>query len=373
MSRTILTANDKVPMLCGPAVRSSGNTGRKNSEFTLRKVWAEDLPRFRDSPPNFVEWGESVFDYLEKEKGTTNVGLVRLIYCLGDKGRQELLLSIFSFLRVSAWADFCSERTVTKQLAKRAIARAINDFRRAASAYRSLLAADPELGTDRRLGSSTKRHLSDLLENEASFLSGQLCIGRAASHRPKSKALSSICVEPTLNVPSLRSLQKASTKLSRAARSYRALLGLKVCIVMAKSADRIPCFQLAQALDNEAFDLENVLTRIDMAFNKKRIGKNDLRHLIWLQDFIEEFVSRWGRNMHPTASRTLNASDIADLLEAGKSSWGELCDSRMTSPESIDRALSRFRIRETNSRTCLLMRGLASTFCDRINPFAVSG
>jgi len=369
----VANSKDKAPILCDPLVWGGSNTEQMNSGFKLRKVWPEDLPHFRDAPPKFVRWGESVFDYLAKEKGITNVGLVKLIYCLGDKGRQELLLSIFSFLRVSAWTDFCSQRGVTKQLAKRAIAKAIKDLRCAASIYRGLLAASPELGTDRCLGSSTIRHLSDLLEDEVSFLIGQERIMRAAGPGSRTKSRSSICVIPDLNVPFSKFLLTASKKLLRAARSYRALLGLKVCVVIAKSADMTPCFQLAQALETEALELEQVLNRIDKAFNKKRLGKNDLRHLIWLQDFIEEFVSRWGRNMSPAASRMLSASDLADLLEAGKNSWGQLDESGITSPESIEHALSRFRLRKSNVHTCWIMRCLASNFCDHINPFEVCG
>jgi len=47
---------------------------------------------------------------------------------------------------------------------------------------------------------------------------------------------------------------------------------------------------LAEVLEREAFELREVLDRVDKAFYKKRCGKNDLRHLIWLQDFIEGFV-----------------------------------------------------------------------------------
>jgi hypothetical protein len=363
----------ELPIPGNPAVWSGGNKRRNNSEYRLRKVWSEDLPRFRDSRPKFAQWGESVFDYLEKEKGITNVGLIKLIYCLGDKGRQELLLSIFSFLRVSAWTDFCRERGVTKKLAKRTIARAIKDLRCAASTYRGLLASSPELGSDRCLGRSTKRHLSDLLENEVSFLIGQERIVRAAGNRPRPRSRTSISEVPNLNIPRSKLLLTASRKLLRAARSYRALVGLKICVVIAKSADRIPCFQVARALETEALELERALNQIDKAFNKKRIGKSDLRHLIWLQDFIKEFVSRWGRNMSPAASRTLSASDLADLIEAGKASWSQLEDSGITSPESIKLALTRFRLRKSNLRTCWMMRCRATNVCDLINPLAVFG
>ena len=343
-----------------------------NSEYKLRKVWPEDLPRLRDAPPEFVQWGKSVFDYLEKEKGTTNVGLVKLVHCLGDEGRRKLLLPIFSFLRGSAWTDFCRERSDTKQLAKRSISRAITDLRCAASTYRGLLASFPELGIDRCLGSNTKRHLSDFMENEASFLIGQERVTRAAGHRSRPKSRTSICVVPDLVVPSTK-LLTASRKLLRAARSYRALLALNVCVAMGKSVDSNACFQLADELEREAFESRQLLKRVDKAFYKKRGGKNDLRHLIWLQDFIEEFASRWGKNMTPTASRSLTASDLADLLEAGTRFWNQPADSVMTSPESIDRALSRFRKHKGNVHTCWTMRRLASNFCDHINPLATSG
>jgi hypothetical protein len=60
---------------------------------------------------SFVPWGETFFDYFQQHKAATNPRLMELVFCLGDDGRNELLLSIFNFLRPQLWKQFCRDST----------------------------------------------------------------------------------------------------------------------------------------------------------------------------------------------------------------------------------------------------------------------
>jgi len=112
-------------------------------------------------------------------------------------------------------------------------------------------------------------------------------------------------------------------------------------------------------------DLRGVLSRVNSAFYKKRMGtRANWGILVGLQDFVEEFGQRWIAYLPPNAAKRLNEKDVAALLEAGKNAWGMREDLTFTDPESIGRTLERFRQHSGNSRTCLTLRNRAREICD---------
>jgi hypothetical protein len=313
----------------------------------------------------FVAWGVRFFAYLVKEKNGTNPALLELIYWLGDDGRQELALSVFNFFRTDLWTEFCRDRRRAKQRVKRNLSRAITNLRRSAKSYRKVLASVPVLGTGRRLGGVAHLHLSDLLEREAAFLAVQARIASFAC-RKRCGTLDQEFSQAgqSAKQQSSTQLSGASRKLARAARSYRELLTLTSTIAVGHAFDLVAPAQLPAVLEAEAAELEGMLSRANLAFNKKRVGiKADLAILFRLQVFVEAFGLRWTDYLPPNAARNLSDSDIADLLEAGKNARGARGDSTIVDPESIGRALSRFRKRKSNSLTCVLWRRSAHNAC----------
>jgi hypothetical protein len=333
----------------------------RNSSTARIEVAVRREPKGRD----FVKWGELFFAYLVREKSGTNADLMELIYCFGDDGRQELAISIFNFLRPGVWKDFCQDRRVAKQNAKKKLTRARSDLRRARGAYNKLLGSMPEIGMCRRLGDDRRLHLSDLLEGEADFLTAQARIARAAERslcRVRHHASSQL--ERSSGGPNVALLSTASAKLTRAARSYRVLLTLTATATISKAYDSLMPSQLAPILELEEADLRGVSGRVGNAFNKKRLGKTDVAILVRLRYLVEIFGLRWARYLPQNTTRTLRESDIADLLEAGAVASGMPERSASIDAESIGRSLERFQQRRSNVRTCLLLRRSAEEICD---------
>jgi hypothetical protein len=315
---------------------------------------------------DFVKWGGRFFAYLVSDKNDTNAGLLELIYCLGDDGRQELALSIFNFLRSGVWKDFCQDRRVAKQRARKELTLARSDLSRARGAYSKLLDSMPEIGMCRRLGDNRRLHLSDLLEGEADFLAAQARIARAAGHstcRVRHQGLSQL--ERGSSGPNVALLSTASAKLTRAARSYRKLLTFHPTAAIGKAFDSFIPTQLPAVLESEEADLRGIMGRVD-AFNKKRLGTNaDLGILVRLQYLVERFGLHWAPYLPQNTTRILRESDIADLLEAGTVASGMPDCSASIDAESIGRSMERFQQRKSNSRSCLLLRRSAEEICDR--------
>jgi hypothetical protein len=320
---------------------------------------------------DFVKWGERFFAHFESEKGGTNADLMELIYWLGDDGRQELALSIFNFLRSGVWKDFCQDRRVAKQHARKELTLARSDLSRARGAYSKLLDSTPEIGMCRRLGDDQRLHLSDILEGEADFLAARARIARAAGRstcRVRHQGLSQL--ERSSSGPNVALLSTASAKLTRAARSYRRLLTLHPTVAIGKAFDSFIPTQLPAVLESEEDDLRGIMGRVD-AFNKKRLGTNaDLGILVRLQYLVEIFGLRWASYLPENATRILRESDIADLLEAGTVASGMPERSASIDAESIGRSLERFQQRKSNSRTCLWLRRSAEEICDRFRLLA---
>jgi hypothetical protein len=325
------------------------------------EVAVRQEPKGRD----FVKWGERFFAYLVREKSGTNADLMELIYWLGDAGRNELALSIFNFLRSGVWKDFCQDRRVAKQHARKELTRARSDLRRARGAYSRVLGSMPEFAIGRRLGDDRRLHLSDLLEGEADFLAAQARIARAAGRsmcRVHHQGLSQL--ERSSSGPNVALLSTASAKLTRAAKSYRALLTLTPTAAIGKAYDSLMPSQLAAILESEEAALRGVSGRVDKAFNKKRLGTN-WAFLVRLQDVVEIFGLRWAPYLPQNTTRILRESDIADLLEAGTVASGMPVRSASIDAASIGRSLERFQQRKSNSRTCLWLRRSAEEICDR--------
>jgi hypothetical protein len=311
----------------------------------------------------FVSWGVKFFSYLVRDKSSSNVRLRRLIYCLGDDGRQELALSIFNFLRRQVWKDFCQERKSAKQDAKKNLFRAKSDLRKARTAYTSLLESSPELKIWRLLGDDRRLHLSDILEMEADFLLGQGKIERNVTRRTgQMPCRGSSSTGRTNTMRNLTFLSSASAALRDAATSYRALLTLTEMTVIGNAFVSFPPAELVSVLKSEEAYVARVMGRVNPAFNKKRLGvKEDLSILIRLGYFVELFGLRWHGYLPPEAATTLRESDIGDLLEAARSAMGV---KETFNAESIGRALERFTQRESNQQTCQILRKSAQDTCD---------
>lgn len=319
----------------------------------------------------FVEWRGQFFAYLVEQKTGANPALRELISWLGEDGRQELALSVFNFLRIELWSEFCRDRRRAKQQVKRNLSKAITDLRRAATSYRKVLALVPALCTDRMIGEGTRLHLSDLIDREAAFLAAQARIERFANRRRRGALDHELGgAGQRANQQSSRLFSGASRSLLRAARSYRELLTLTATIAVGRAFDEVGPTNLPALLEAEAMELGRMLSRANLAFNKKRIGRANLAILVRLQEFVEAFAARWTDYLPPNAATNLSDTDIADLLEAGRSAQSVRGDSTIVDPESIGRALSRFRNRKSNSRTCLLWRRSAQKACDdlRLRP-----
>jgi len=336
---------------------------RKNVPEARIEVGALQEPKGSDFP----KWGERFFAYLVREKSGTNAGLVELIYWLGEDGRLELALSVFNFLRPCVWKDFCQDRRIAKGRARKRITKARSDLRRAGTAYGRLLGSMPEIGIYRQLGGDTRLHLSDILEIEAAFLSTQARIARAAGRRVRRVRQEEVSqLEQNVTRQNAVLLSIASAKLARAAKSYRELLTLTQTAAIGKAFDSFPPSHLAAVLESEEADLRGFLGRVDPAFNKKRLGtKTDLGILVRLQYLVELFGLRWMAYLPENATKLLRETDIADLLEAGTNALGTCEPSPLIDAESIGRALERFQQRESNDRTCLLLKQSAQETCNR--------
>jgi hypothetical protein len=320
-------------------------------------------PKGRD----FFKWGERFFAYSEREISSTNADLMELIYWLGSDGRNELALSIFNFLRTDVWKDFCRDRRGAKQHARKELTQARSDLRRARGAYSKLLRSMPEISMCRRLGDYRRLHLSDLLEGEADFLAARVRIARAAGRstcRARHQGLGQL--ERSSSGSHVALLSTASTKLTRAARSYRRLLTLHPTAAVGKAFDSFIPTQLPAVLESEEAELKGVSGSVNKAFNKKRLGtKTSLALLVRLQYLVEIFGLRWAPYLPQNVTRILRESDIADLLEAGTFASGMPDRSASIDAASIGRSLERFQKRKSNSQTCITLRRSAEEICDR--------
>jgi len=303
----------------------------------------------------FESWGKRFFAYLVREKSLTNPALLDLIYCLLADGRRELALCVFNFLRTDQWNQFCRERRVARCKARKLLSAAKLDLQKAAMRYGKMLASIPELGSYRNIGYARPTHFSDLLEEEATFIAAQARIMRCA----KSKSMDVNASKTD------RLCSKVAVALTHAARSYRKLLTLTETVQIAAYFPSFSPRELKARLESEAANLAMNSTRVNSAFNKKRIGiKADWASLVRLQDFIEEFGLCLAAYWPMRSAKRLSESDLADLLEAGEYAWDPRKKRLYNDPDSIGRTMERFRQRETNALTCVSLRCSAQEICD---------
>jgi hypothetical protein len=164
-----------------------------------------------------------------------------------------------------------------------------------------------------------------------------------------------------------KGLSNAIRDLRRAAASHRKLLTLVPEIGTGTLLGAGAPFCLPDFLEMEATRLALQSERAPIVFSKKRGGTKENHAILFrLQEFVEEFGRRWTDYLPPTAARHLTASAIADLLEAGKSALGWPESPTITDPESIDKALRRFREHKDNALICELLRADAIQACDRL-------
>lgn len=163
-------------------------------------------------------------------------------------------------------------------------------------------------------------------------------------------------------------LSKVARDLRRAGTSYCNLLALAKEIERREllGADSPP--DLPGFLEKEATRLDRQLRLASVAFSKKRMGIN-ANHgiLIQLQEFVKEFGRRWNNRL-PLAAKELTSTDIADLLEAGKTALGQPEGLTDTDAESIDKALNRFRKHKDNRPLNEMLKKLALAECDLCEP-----
>lgn len=286
---------------------------------------------------------------------------MELMYCLSDDGRQELALCIFNFLRTPVWQRFCEDRRIAKQNAKKEISKAIMDLEKAGAAYTALLASVPQVALCRQLAEGRQLHLSDILEQEAEFLSAQVRISGAASLGTSRARKAGPLRAGATQGPAL--LSRASRKLTRAAESYRRLLTITADAVIGKVLGSLHPVQLVAVLKTEEEHVRDLASRVNIAFNKKRLGTSaEWAILVRLQYFIEAFGLRWKPYLPPHTTTRLRESDLYDLLDAGKVAL-ELPEDAVNE-ESIGRALRRFVQRKENQQTCRLLRNSAQAICD---------
>jgi hypothetical protein len=319
-------------------------------------------------PATFVCWGERFFDYFQQYKAATNPKLMELIFCLGDGGRNELLLSIFNFLRPQLWKQFCCDRQGAKKQASSLLLKVVVDLRRARRAYKKLLSVDPDPCSGRILAGNARLHFSDILEEEARFLCVQSKLITIACRAKRRNTCESgktwISTQGEICKESLR----ASRKLDRAGESYRELLTFHPRATIGRVFYVIHPHHFPEILDEVMTEVGAVRDRVPLAFKKKRAGaKHNLTILVRLQFFIEEFARRLDGYLPQVAATSLSESDLADLLEAGKSASGLRQKLTMTNPESIGRALERFRAHQGNARLCQALRADAHQVFDNLS------
>jgi hypothetical protein len=229
----------------------------------------------------YVEWRKKFWAYFRAGENT-NAALLGLIKVLGSKGKQELALSIYNFLRPQLWMKLRQNRRQTGQHVDKRLAKVIRDLNKLAKNYRALRDLAPELGPCTVLGAAAPQGFADCLEAEAIRLIGQ-----------------------------------------------------------------------------------QELTKI--AFNYKRGGnKSDLANLIRLQYLVDEFARRSGNSFPEGAARHLKASDLADLLEAGKAAFDLPEDDTITDAATILRALQRFRKHPQNRIISALLKQDAVNACEKL-------
>ncbi len=323
----------------------------------------------------FSVWADKFFPYLRSEKAGANPSLIELVDRLGPYGRQELAASIFNFLRADLWAEFRRERATAKQQATATLRRIILDLQRAGRAYSELSTLAPEICRNRMLAGSADLHLSEILGNEAEFLAVQARLASIACGT-KRAAGGSRDFGPNSS-PSdrevCRKLSQASRKLARASKSYRELLTLHPKVMAGQWFQAIQPIYLPKVLEEARTHVRAMLDRAPVTFNKKRAGvTHDIAILYRLVEFVDEFTRQFDASTLPASARKLSEADLADLIEAGKAALGESGESTITDPESIGRALERFKARKSNATTRLLWVASAHQACDNLM-FASTG
>jgi hypothetical protein len=164
-----------------------------------------------------------------------------------------------------------------------------------------------------------------------------------------------------------RLLSRAIRKLQNAAKEYEKLgqlaSGLRPGTLLGSTAPQ----GFVHALNAEADRLVQQRERARIAFSHKRSGnKSDLAILVRLQDIVDEFSRRSGRPLAIGHARHLTASDLADLLEAGKAALGVAEDETLTDVAPIERSLQRFRKHPHNALISALLKEDAVRACNQL-------
>jgi hypothetical protein len=162
-------------------------------------------------------------------------------------------------------------------------------------------------------------------------------------------------------------LTKVIKDLNKLTKNYRALEDLAPEFGPGKVLGAAAPQGFADYLEAEAMRLIGQQELAKIAFNHKQGGnKSDLANLIRLQYFIDEFARRSGNSFPEGAARHLKASDLADLLEAGKAALGLPEDDTITDAATILRALQRFRKHPRNGTIRGLSEQNAIKACEKL-------
>src|ERR1700722_14432591 len=82
----------------------------------------------------YVEWRKKFWAYFHAGKNT-NAALLGLINVLGSKGKQELALSIYNFLRPHLWMKLRKNRRQTGQQVYKRLTKVIKDLNKLTKNY----------------------------------------------------------------------------------------------------------------------------------------------------------------------------------------------------------------------------------------------
>jgi hypothetical protein len=265
------------------------------------------------------------------------------------------------------WKQFCRDRQGAKKQASSLLLRVVTDLRHARNAYEKLLSLDPDLCYGRTLAGNACLHFSDVLEEEALFLCVQAKLTTIACRAKRINTWGSGKTWLSTQQEVCKQSLRASRKLNRAGKSYRELLTFHPRATIGRFFYAIHPRHLPKVLDEVITEVGAVRDRVPLAYNKKRAGvDHNLAILVRLQFFIEEFAERLDGYLPQVAAKRLSESDLADLLEAGESASGVHEDLAITNPESIGRALERFRAHKGNARLCQALRANAHKVCDNL-------
>lgn len=173
-----------------------------------------------------------------------------------------------------------------------------------------------------------------------------------------------------------KNISRAIQHLTKAANAYEKLERVAPEIRSGRILGATASEGFVDGLNAERDRLAEQRGRARVTFSLKRAGnRSDLSILVRLQDFVDEMCSRSGKPLADGKTRHLSATDLADLIEAGKSALGMPDNDIFTEVGAIERALQRFRKHPDNLTICASLKQDAITACDKLGlgtPISVS-